>query len=60
MGGGSFAWKCEAPPEEDDSSGAAELRVVTSLLEVDGFSEAPEAVLESSNISLWGCCGTQR
>jgi hypothetical protein len=27
-GGGAFAWKCEAPPEGDDSSGAAELRMV--------------------------------
>ena len=27
-GGGAFAWKCESPPEGDDSSGAAELRMV--------------------------------
>ncbi len=27
--GGAFAWKCETPPEGDDSSGAAELRMVT-------------------------------
>ncbi len=28
VGGGAFAWKCESPPEGDDSSGAAELRMV--------------------------------
>ena len=28
IGGGAIAWKCEAPVEGDDSSGAAELRMV--------------------------------
>ena len=28
IGGGAIAWKCEAPAEGDDSSGAAELRMV--------------------------------
>ena len=32
MGGGAFAWKCEAPAEGDDSSAAAELRMVTRAL----------------------------
>jgi len=32
IGGGAFAWKCEAPEEGDDSSGAAELRMVTRAL----------------------------
>jgi hypothetical protein len=31
-GGGAFAWKCETPREGDDSSGAAELRMVTRAL----------------------------
>ena len=28
LGGGAIAWKCEAPAAGDDSSGAAELRMV--------------------------------
>ena len=28
IGGGAIAWKCETPEEGDDSSGAAELRMV--------------------------------
>ena len=32
VGGGAFAWKCEAPAEGDDSSAAAELRMVTRAL----------------------------
>jgi hypothetical protein len=28
QGRGAFAWKCEAPPDADDSSGAAELKMV--------------------------------
>jgi hypothetical protein len=31
-GGGAIAWKCEAPEEGDDSSGAAELRMVVRAL----------------------------
>jgi len=31
-GGGAFAWKCEAPQEGDDSSGAAEIRMVVRAL----------------------------
>ena len=29
QGRGAFAWKCEAPPDADDSSGGAELKMVT-------------------------------
>ena len=29
QGRGAFAWKCEAPPDADDSSGDAELKMVT-------------------------------
>ncbi len=32
VGGGAFAWKCEAPPEGDGSFGAAELRMVPRAL----------------------------
>ena len=32
VGGGALAWKCEAPEEGDDSSGAAELRMVVRAL----------------------------
>jgi hypothetical protein len=32
LGGGAFAWKCEAPPQGDDSTCAAELRMVTRAI----------------------------
>ena len=32
QGRGAFAWKCEAPPDADDSSGAAELKMVTRAI----------------------------
>ena len=49
LGGGAFAWKCEAPPEGDDSSGAAELRVVTRALK---YTVAARTLLKDLDLGI--------
>ena len=48
-GGGAFAWKCEAPPEGDDSSGAAELRIVTRALK---YTVAARTLLKDLDLGI--------
>ena len=44
-----MAWKCEAPPEGDDSSGAAELCVVTRALK---YTVAARTLLKDLDLGI--------
>jgi hypothetical protein len=49
QGRGAFAWKCEAPPDADDSSGAAELKMVTRAVK---YTIAARTIQRDLNLGI--------